>query len=73
MALAYLNEQITTALDNGHSTTVIFIHLKKVFDTIDYDIPLKKIRVYWHKRNCIKFDKKLPAKCKKVMCAILKC
>ena len=68
MALEYLNEQITTALDNGLSTIGIFIDVKKAFDRIDYDI-LYKNRVYWTKRNCIKLDKKQP-KCKKTICGI---
>ena len=49
MALAYLNELITTALDNGLSTIGIFIDLKKAFDAIDYDILYIKNSVYWSK------------------------
>ena len=42
MTLAYLNEQITTALDNGLSTIGIFIEPQRAFDTIDYDILYEK-------------------------------
>ena len=42
MALAYINEQITTALDNGLTTIGVSIYLRKSFDAIDYYILVKK-------------------------------
>jgi len=41
-----LIEDITSNLDNNLVTTGIFIDLKKVFDTIDYSILIKKLCHY---------------------------
>ena len=42
LAILELVENITTSIDDCKSTVVIFIDLKKAFDTVDNDIFIKK-------------------------------
>ena len=46
LALIELIENITSNLDNNLVTTGVFIDLKKVFDTIDHSIFIKKVCHY---------------------------
>ena len=44
MCLSYLNDKILKGFDNGLFTGMILIDLKKVFDTIDHNILLEKLK-----------------------------
>ena len=46
MALSDIAENITSALDNKKFTIVVFIDLKKAFDTTDYKLLLSKLEHY---------------------------
>ena len=46
LALLEFTEEITSALDKKKSTIVVFIDLKKAFDTIDHTLLLAKLRHY---------------------------
>ena len=37
---------IQTHLDNSKYLTGFFVDLKKAFDTVDYDIPIKELKHY---------------------------
>ena len=56
-ALLDLVEEITTSLDNNKYTVVVFIDLKKAFDTVDHDILCKKLHFYG--LHCTKMDSEL--------------
>ena len=44
LCLSYLNNKIWKGFDNGLLTGVILIDLKKVFDTINHNMLLEKLR-----------------------------
>ena len=44
--LIYLTELIRKQLDDGNYGCCIFVDLQKAFDTLDYDILLKKLEYY---------------------------
>ena len=46
MAIMELVENITTPMDNGKFTIVVFIDLKKAFDTVDHSILVTKLDHY---------------------------
>ena len=46
LAILELVENITSSIDGCKSTVGIFIDLKKAFDTVNHDIPVKKIDHY---------------------------
>ena len=58
MAATELVEAISTNMENGEYTVGVFIDLKKAFDTIDYDILLKKMERYGRSRPSV--AEKLP-------------
>ena len=47
-------EKITSSLDNGHLVIGVFLHLKKTFDTVDHQILLKTVFV-WYQDNILKW------------------
>ena len=44
LCLSYLNDKILKGFDNGLFSGMILIHLQKVFDTIDHNILLEKLK-----------------------------
>ena len=50
LAILELVENITSSIDGCKSTVGIFIDLKKVFDTVNHDILVKKTCSLWYKR-----------------------
>ena len=49
----YLVNKVFTNMDKGFLTWVIFLDLKKAFDTGDHDIMLKKLAMYGVSPTCI--------------------
>ena len=44
LCLSYLNDKILKGFDNGLFTGMVLIDLQKAFDTINYNIPLEKLK-----------------------------
>ena len=40
-------------IDNGHINGLVFIDLKNSFDTIDHQIVLRKLKIYWIDQNSL--------------------
>ena len=55
-------------IDNGLLNGVIFINLKKAFDTIDHAILLRKLQIYGVDQNGIKFFKSYLSNCSQRCC-----
>ena len=49
------NNWSTSNIDNGLLNGVLFIDLKKAFDTIDHEITLRKLANYWVDPNALRF------------------
>ena len=49
-ALIEITEKIRKALDSGKFACGIFVDLQKAFDTVNHEIPLKKLRALWFLR-----------------------
>ena len=56
-ALITLVDKITKSLDNGDIVIGVFIDLKRVFDTVDHKIVLKKLYYYGTCGNTLKWFK----------------
>ena len=54
-ALIEVMDNWSINIDNGLLNGVIFIDVKKAFDTIDYAIFLRKLQIYGVDQNGIKF------------------
>ncbi len=52
-----LLDNVFTNMDNGLLTGVIFLDLKKAFDTVDHQILLKKLHMYGVSPRCIEWFK----------------
>ncbi len=50
-ALIYVSDKILSAIDHGKLTGVIYLDLKKAFDTVDHDLLLQKLARYGIKNN----------------------
>ncbi len=50
-ALIYFSDKILNAMDHGKLTGVIYLDLKKAFDTVDHDLLLQKLARYGIKNN----------------------
>ncbi len=50
-ALIYFSDKILSAIDHGKLTDVIYLDLKKVFNTVDIDMLLQKLARYGIKNN----------------------
>ena len=84
LAILELVENITTSIDDCKSTVGIFIDLKKAFDTVDYDILIKKnldhygirgvankwICSYLRNRSQYVFINDTSSECMKVTCGV---
>ena len=46
VALTQLSENILDNLDNGSVTCAVFLDLKKVFDTVDHKLMMKKLHSF---------------------------
>ena len=44
---AHLTDQIRFDMDKGNYTGMVMIDLQKVFDTVDHDILLNKLKAIW--------------------------
>ena len=51
-ALIEITDNIKRLLDERNYVIGIFIDFKKAFDTVDYEIMLKKNRMLWYPRIC---------------------
>ena len=54
MALLNIMDQISIEMDNRKYSIGIFLDLSKAFDTIDYNILLKKLEIYGIRGKCFK-------------------
>ncbi|ELU04256.1 hypothetical protein CAPTEDRAFT_93770, partial [Capitella teleta] len=52
-ALADTINRLTAELDSGFNVIGLFLNLKKLFDTMNYKILLKKLGVLWYLQSCI--------------------
>ncbi len=50
-ALMYFSDKILSPIDHGKLTGVIYLDLKKAFDTVDHDLLLYKLARYGIKNN----------------------
>ncbi|ELT99299.1 hypothetical protein CAPTEDRAFT_29229, partial [Capitella teleta] len=46
-------DQITASLDTNENVIGLFLNLRKVFDTVDYEILLQKLSVYGFHGNAL--------------------
>ena len=51
MALLTAVDQITASLDTGHNVVGLFLDLRKAFDTVDFEILLRKLSFYGVRGN----------------------
>ena len=57
MALAVALDYITSSLDSKKHVIGLFLDLKKAFDTVDYNILIKKLEHYGIRGNCLNLMK----------------
>jgi len=53
MALLTAVDQITASLDSGHNVVGLFLDLRKAFDTVDFEILLRKLSFYGVRGNAL--------------------
>ena len=53
LALGNLTNTWLLNTDNGKMNSVVFLHIKKAFDTVDHKMPLDKVYYYGARIRCL--------------------
>ena len=54
MALDKMSNQWLMNTDNGKLSAVVFLDIRKAFDTVDHTIPVQKLNWYWIQGDSVK-------------------